>query len=123
MQGIDVKDNNVVTTYYTDYLEPNNEEVDYRYIDGVKIPDGFYYVAGNKEEGIVISDIKNDDLDNSKGGNQFVWVPVDGLNIELGRYKFGEDGEDVNFKDKLIDNYYIEEYVSESGNIASKDLY
>ena len=123
VQGIDVKDNNVVTTYYTDYLEPNNEEVDYRYIDGVKIPDGFYYVAGNKEEGIVISDIKNDDLDNSKGGNQFVWVPVDGLNIELGRYKFGEDGEDVNFKDKLIDNYYIEEYVSESGNIASKDLY
>ena len=40
------------------------------------IPQGFYYVGGTKDEGIVISDTPNDDLDNSKHGNQFVWIPV-----------------------------------------------
>ena len=122
-QGVKVEDGGTTTTYYTDYLEPNNEEIDYRYVEGVKIPEGFYYVGGSKEEGIVISDVKGDDLENSKGGNQFVWVPIDGLNIELGRYKFGDNGEEINFEDKLMDNYYIEEYVSEYGNISSKDIY
>ena len=46
-------------------------------VDGVTIPDGFYYVGGSKEEGIVISDQEGDDLNNSKQGNQFVWVPVE----------------------------------------------
>ena len=56
--------------------------------DGVPIPDGFYYVGGTKEEGVVISD---NPADENKGtshevaqtlvGNQFVWIPVedDGL--------------------------------------------
>ena len=53
-------------------------------VEGVTIPDGFYYVGGSKEEGIVISDDPNDE---NKGtswevaktlkGNQFVWVPVE----------------------------------------------
>ena len=53
-------------------------------VDGVTIPDGFYYVGGSKEEGIVISDSAEDE---NKGtswevaktlkGNQFVWVPVE----------------------------------------------
>ena len=52
--------------------------------DGVPIPDGFYYVGGTKEEGVVISD---DPADEGKGtshevaqtleGNQFVWIPVE----------------------------------------------
>ena len=51
-------------------------------VDGVPIPDGFYYVGGTKNTGIIISD--NSD-DANKGvdypttsfkGNQFVWVPV-----------------------------------------------
>ena len=52
---------------------PNVKEV---VDDNVPIPQGFYYVGGTKSEGIVISDTPNDDLDNSKQGNQFVWVPV-----------------------------------------------
>ena len=52
---------------------PNVKEVT---SENVPIPQGFYYVGGTKDEGIVISDIPNDDLDNSKHGNQFVWVPV-----------------------------------------------
>ena len=52
--------------------------------DGVPIPDGFYYVGGTKEEGVVISD---NPADEGKGtshevaqtlvGNQFVWIPVE----------------------------------------------
>ncbi len=52
--------------------------------DGVPIPEGFYYVGGTKEEGVVISD---NQADENKGtsyevaqeliGNQFVWIPVE----------------------------------------------
>ena len=50
----------------------------------IKIPEGFYYVGGDIDNGIVISDNKRDEF---KGieykvlkklkGNQFVWVPVE----------------------------------------------
>ena len=46
--------------------------------EDIPIPTGFYPVTGtSKNSGFVISSVENDDLDNSKGGNQFVWVPVD----------------------------------------------
>ena len=41
----------------------------------IPIPEGFYYIGGNIDTGVVISDIKEDDLNNSKHGNQFVWIP------------------------------------------------
>lgn len=50
------------------------------YINGVVIPDKFYYVGGTKDSGLVISDSEADEY---KGvsyeceGNQFVWIPVD----------------------------------------------
>ena len=54
-------------------------------IDGVPIPDGYYYVGGTKAKGLVISD---NEADNEKykgqenvgknlAGNQWVWVPVE----------------------------------------------
>ena len=43
----------------------------------VPLPNDFNYVGGDKETGLVISDVEEDDLDNSKKGNQFVWIPVD----------------------------------------------
>ncbi len=52
---------------------PNVKEV---VDDNVPIPEGFYYVGGTKDEGVVISDMDGDDLNNSKHGNQFVWIPV-----------------------------------------------
>ena len=42
------------------------------------IPSGFYYVTGKPSTGLVISDKFDDDDNNSKGGNQFVWVPCNG---------------------------------------------
>ena len=54
-------------------------------IEGVVIPEGYYYVGGTKAKGIVISDNANDnELDKGKNnvrrdleGNQWVWVPVE----------------------------------------------
>lgn len=64
------------------------------YIDEVPIPKGFYYVGGTKEEGLVISDNKEDENkykelttsgttqipSDSIIGNQFVWIPVNDPN-------------------------------------------
>lgn len=55
-------------------------------IEGVTIPDGYYYVGGKKDTGIVISDNREDEnkyegqVDVGKEGligNQWVWVPVE----------------------------------------------
>ena len=55
--------------------------------DGVPIPEGFYYVGGTKDSGLVISD-NSADKEKYKGqttvgtelqGNQFVWIPVENI--------------------------------------------
>ena len=54
-------------------------------IDGVPIPEGYYYVGGTKAKGLVISDnVADKELDKGKenvrrdlAGNQWVWVPVE----------------------------------------------
>ena len=72
--GIAIK---LTLTYENETLNvselPNVKEVT---SENVPIPEGFYYVGGTKDEGVVISDVPNDNLDNSEHGNQFVWVPV-----------------------------------------------
>ena len=56
-------------------------------VNGVPIPDGFVYVGGTRDSGLVISD-NADDKNKYKGqttvgtdlvGNQFVWIPVDNI--------------------------------------------
>ena len=49
--------------YYTDDKNVDTEKINLRYVDGVKIPEEFYYCGGNKQEGIVISDVQGDDLE------------------------------------------------------------
>ena len=53
-------------------------------VEGVTIPEGFYYVGGTKSEGIVISDKVEDagkgtshEVAQTLVGNQFVWIPVE----------------------------------------------
>ena len=54
-------------------------------VDGVPIPEGYYYVGGTKAKGLVISDnVADKELDKGKenvrrdlDGNQWVWVPVE----------------------------------------------
>ena len=75
-------------------------------VDGVTIPKGFYHVAGTtKNDGLVISDVEGDDLDNSKGENQFVWVPV-----EEGEFK-RSDWENWDEENEPTDLTDSEEYI------------
>ena len=55
------------------------------------IPNGFYYVTGKPSTGLVISDRYGDDDNNSKGGNQFVWVPCSGDKGVTYETKLAED--------------------------------
>lgn len=61
----------------------------------VTVPAGYAIVSDspNVEEGLVISDIANDDLENSKGGNQFVWIPVETPVLDVSDCK---DETDIN---------------------------
>ena len=65
--------------YYTNYTaaDIDTKAVEFKYYDNVEIPNGFYYVCGKKDTGLIISDVQGDDIENSKNGNQFVWIPVE----------------------------------------------
>ena len=50
VQGIEITQNNTTKTYYTDYTEPDETTVDLRYIDGILIPENYYYIGTTKDE-------------------------------------------------------------------------
>ena len=59
----------------------------------VPLPDGFYYVDGDYDTGLIISD-KQGDTKNSSGtsmGNQFVWIPA--TEADLTRTNFDSNGK------------------------------
>ena len=118
-------------------------------VDGVKVQNGFYPVEGTEvETGFVISDVEGDDLSNSKGGNQYVWIPVDGIigendktvqnavdgEIILGRYVFNEGGQidtenavipetlGGELKENKDDEYSYTETSTGNGNTPAKDI-
>ena len=92
-------------SYIDGIIDRNVEEVEEnpREVEGVIIPEGFYYVGGSKSEGIVISD---DETDLGKGtshkaaqtlvGNQFVWIPVEN-EAKFIRYDAYESGKREDF--------------------------
>ena len=60
----------------------------------VPLPNGFYYVGGDINTGLVISDKQNDTM-NASGtsmGNQFVWIPV-ASEADLQRTNFDTNGQ------------------------------
>lgn len=59
------------------------------------VPKGYAVVidSPNIDEGLVISDVATDDLKNSKGGNQFVWIPVETPTLDVSDC---EDETDIN---------------------------
>ena len=111
------------------------------------IPEGFYPVEGTTVEGgFVISDVEGDDLNNSAGGNQYVWIPVDGIlgekgktvqnavdgEIILGRYVFDSNGDidttltpttlGGELKTSSISSYSYTETSTGNGNTVAKDI-
>lgn len=63
VQGVKIEEDNIEKTYYTDYTEPDETTVDLRYVDGILIPEGYYYHGKEKDnignESIVIREINN----------------------------------------------------------------
>lgn len=55
-------------TYYTDYRSDSIDKasVDLRYVENIKIPEGFYYVEGTKDTGIIIK--SNDNT------QEYIWI-------------------------------------------------
>ena len=60
----------------------------------VPLPSGFYYVGGDYDTGLVISDKQGDTMSASgvNMGNQFVWIPVSG-EADLTRTNFDTNGK------------------------------
>lgn len=52
------------------------------------IPAGFAVINDTPsiENGLIISDVADDDESNSKGGNQFVWIPVETPTLDVSQY-------------------------------------
>ena len=77
VQGVSIKEDNITQTYYTDYTEPDETVVDLRYIEGILIPEGYYYIGKSTvdnglEESIVISSNKDEQV-NSTSTTQYIW--------------------------------------------------
>ena len=76
----------------------------------VPLPDGFYYIGGNYDDGLVISDKQGDTMDASgtTSGNQFVWIPVSN-EADLERTEFDSNGQPTTGLDTTK---YTEPYAS-----------
>ena len=63
--------------FYTDYTAEDVDKVavDLRYIEGVKIPDGYHYAEGTKDIGILIK--------NTDNTQTYKWIPVSGIVKEI----------------------------------------
>lgn len=140
--GINLNDR----VYYTNYTaaDIDTKAVELKYYDNVEIPNGFYYVCGKKDTGLIISDVQGDDIENSKNGNQFVWIPVENESDYVKSNKINSTGisdtisylpTDVVQSDKAESNaeiekqlvmkakgYFISRYEigTENSNIVSK---
>ena len=77
VKGVSIEENGETKIYYTDYTEPDETKIDLRYINGILIPDGYYYIGKTADnsgnESIVISNIQDETVDTSKT-NQYIWT-------------------------------------------------
>ena len=78
----------------------------------VPLPSGFYYVDGDINTGLVISDKQGDTMDASgvNMGNQFVWIPVSS-EADLTRTNFDANGKTT--KEDVTNGGYNVTYCSE----------
>ena len=85
LSEINWEDKGKIVVTRTKYKDENKEYA--------VIPAGYGVVKESStiKEGLVISDVENDDLDNSKGGNQFVWIPVENVVLDVRMYNNDED--------------------------------
>ena len=77
VHGVEIKEKNTVKKYYTDYIVADDSVIDLRYVENIKIPDGFYYIGKTENSDgknrLVISNNKEEKVDMTKE-NQYTWV-------------------------------------------------
>ena len=125
VEGIGVTEDGRTQMYYTDYTQGDSEKAEMRIREGVVIPNEFYYVGGTKYTGIVISDNIHDQdkyenqetVGTDLKGNQYVWIPVDGI--------LGKDGEieDVVNQEGQIDKVLLGRYNYIGDGVPSEMLF
>ena len=91
----------------------------------VPLPNNFYYVGGDYDTGLVISDKSGDTMDSSgvNMGNQFVWIPVTSeatLTRTLFNLETGEETAGISTTEPYADGYATEE--SEYNTMRSQVL-
>ena len=85
------------------------------------VPNGFYYVTGTPSTGLVISDQYGDDNNNTKGGNQFVWVPCSG---DKGVTYEKENGLATTWKNKYREkSWWYNSYQTGKKDEKGNDIY
>lgn len=105
--GVQVRDGNEIKWHYTDYSKPDETVVDFRYVDGIKIPDGYYYIGRDEEGSIVISNNKEDTVD-SQSDNQYVWKKATGI-LEGVNLQQGQTLEEYRESTRKYNGYYFNE--------------
>ena len=81
----------------------------------IPLPDGYYYVGGDIDTGIVISDKPEDTMDATfpNSGNQFVWIPVRS-EADFERTAFDENGQSTTGLNTESAEPYLPGYVGEA---------
>lgn len=129
-KGITIKNEK----YYTNYTEKDKKSVDLRYVENVKIPEGYTYIEGTKESGIIIKD------ENEK---KYKWIVetkninsipteiavdnqeefIKSVNLYKGYYKSVQEGDKtvvyLELKEEWSAQYDIQaQYKDKNGDIA-----
>ena len=95
--------------------------------NAIPLPNGFYYIGGDRNKGLVISDRQGDTLTSSypNSGNQFVWIPVDSEQ-DLERSNFGASDVEIGFNQNSstikLSNRYGEISIEKLPTISNYDI-
>lgn len=78
VEGVIIKENNSETIHYTNYTKPDETEVNLRYVNGVRIPDKYYYIGQDENNDIIISNNKDEEI-NQQSSTQYKWIKTNKL--------------------------------------------
>lgn len=92
--GIAVKQDDGTQYYYTDYSDDEIDQlaVNLNYVDGIKVPDGYICVEGNRKEDIIIKE--------KDTGKQYKWIVISNQMKEM--------PTDITLKSGQTDKDFIE---------------
>ena len=112
MQLAQQEEQEYLSSLYGDVIDAEQEGNSGEMPAGVPLPNGFYYVGGDINTGLVISDSPTDEkkgtsheVANQLVGNQFVWIPVDDSEYQAMIDETNQRGKIYTFDDNGIGSY------------------